>query len=43
MARGHLTAAEVRQMIENFDQEYPSWGAEVVVKARWIPILKLRC
>ena len=40
VARGHLTAAEVRQMIENFDQEYPSRGAEVVVKGWMDPSFK---
>ena len=40
VARGHLTAAEVRQMIENFDQEYPNRGAEVVVKAWMDPDFK---
>ena len=40
VARGHLTAAEVRQMIENFDQEYPNRGAEVVVKAWTDPDFK---
>jgi len=39
-ARGHLTAAEVRQMIENFDEDYPNRGADVVVKAWTDPDFK---
>ncbi len=40
VARGHLTSAEVRQMIENFDEEYPSRGAEVVARAWMDPEFK---